>query len=147
MVNVRPHWSFLTGPLIAALAAIAAGIALDVGIPHTSVTLHWVEGAVVAIPCLWFAMRAIRWRRTYLVLTSARIVVCWGAVSRPRFEVALADIARVDVVQTLFRRMVGTGRIELTLWDEAGVRWIDDVRKPAVLGRVIDRRIGRPAGW
>ena len=28
------------------------GVALDVGFPHTSVALHWIEGLVVAVPCL-----------------------------------------------------------------------------------------------
>ena len=143
-MDSKPHWSFLAGPLVVALVAVAAGVALDVGIPHTSVTLHWVEGVVVAIPCLWLAARVVRWRRTTLVLTNQRIVVCWGAVERPRWEVALADIRRADVEQSLLRRLIGTGRIELTLWEGGPVREIDDVRKPVVLQRVISRRLGPP---
>jgi membrane protein YdbS with pleckstrin-like domain len=145
LVDIAPHWSFLAGPLAVALAAISIGIALDVGIPHTSVTLHWVEGVVVAVPCLWLAARVVRWRRTRFVLTTARIVVCWGALSQPRFEVGLAEIARVDVVQSLIRRVVGTGRIELVLWENGEVREIDDVRKPLVLRRVITRRLRPPS--
>ncbi len=144
-MDIAPHWSFLAGPLAAALAAISVGIALDVGIPHTSVALHWVEGAVVAVPCLWLAARVVRWRRTRLVLTTARIVVCWGAISRPRWEIALSEIARADVVQSLLRRLVGTGRIELLLWETGEVREIDDVRKPVVLQRVITRRLRPPS--
>ena len=143
-MDIAPHWSFLAGPLAAALVAIAIGIALDVGIPHTSVDLHWVEGVVVALPYIWLAGRVIRWRRTRFVLTTARIVVCWGAVSRPRFEVGLAEIARADVVQSLLRRLVDTGRLELVLWENGEVRWIDDVRKPLVLQRVISRRLRPP---
>jgi hypothetical protein len=144
LVDIAPHWSFLAGPLVAAVAAIAVGITLDVGIPHTSVDLHWAEGVVVAVPCLWLAARVVRWRRTRLVLTSARIVVCWGAVSRPRFEVGLSEIARADVVQSLFRRLVDTGRVELVLWEDGEVHEIDDVRKPLVLQRVITRRLRPP---
>jgi hypothetical protein len=146
LVDIAPHWSFLAGPLAAALAALAAGIALDVGIPNTSVALHWVEGVVVALPCLWLAGRVVRWRRTRLVLTTDRIVVYWGAVSRPRFEVGLTEIARADVVQSLLRRLVDTGRIELVLWENGEIHEIDDVRKPVVLQRVITRRLRPQAG-
>jgi hypothetical protein len=144
LVDIAPHWSFLAGPLAAALVALAIGITLDVGIPHTSVPFHWVEGLVVVAPCLWLAARALRWRRTRLVLTTDRIVVYWGAVSRPRFEVGLSEIARADVVQSLLRRLVGTGRIELVLWENGEIREIDDVRKPLVLQRVITRRLRPP---
>lgn len=143
-MDIAPHWSFLAGPLAVALVAIAAGIALDVAIPHTSVTLHWVEGVVVAVPCLWLAARVVRWRRTRLVLTTARIVVCWGAVSRARFEIALNEVAHAEVVQSLPRRLVDTGRIELTLRETGEVREIEDVRKPVVLQRVITRRLRPP---
>lgn len=145
LVDIRPHWSFLTGPLIVSLAAIAGGVALDVGVPHTSVALHWVEGLVVAVPCLWLLLRVMRWRTTRLVLTSLRLVEQRGLVIRRRSETALADIAAVTVVQPLVRRIVGTGRLEVERWDD-DVRWIDDVRKPVVLARVITRRLG-PSRW
>jgi uncharacterized membrane protein YdbT with pleckstrin-like domain len=131
--------------LIVSLAAIAGGVALDVGVPHTSVALHWVEGLVVAVPCLWLLLRVMRWRTTRLVLTSLRLVEQRGLVIRRRSETALADIAAVTVVQPLVRRIVGTGRLEVERWDD-DVRWIDDVRKPVVLARVITRRLG-PSRW
>jgi uncharacterized membrane protein YdbT with pleckstrin-like domain len=120
-------------------------VALDVGVPHTSVALHWVEGLVVAVPCLWLLLRVMRWRTTRLVLTSLRLVEQRGLVIRRRSETALADIAAVTVVQPLVRRIVGTGRLEVERWDD-DVRWIDDVRKPVVLARVITRRLG-PSRW
>jgi uncharacterized membrane protein YdbT with pleckstrin-like domain len=141
LVDIRPHWSYLSGPLAVALVAIGAGVTLDVTFPHTSVALHWVEGLVVAVPCLWLAIRTLRWLTTKLILTSFRLIEQWGVFSRRSDATPLADIASVTVVQSLMRRIVGTGRLELVLFGEDGVRGIDDVRKPVILQRVITRRL------
>ena len=141
LVELRPHWSFLSGPLFASLATIAVGVSLDLALPHTSVELHWVEGAVVAVPCTWLALRFVRWRRTTLTLTDRRLVERSGVLMRRQAETALVDIAAVAAVQSFVRRIVGTGRLELEIRDDHEVRWIDDVRKPEIVQRVIHRRL------
>jgi uncharacterized membrane protein YdbT with pleckstrin-like domain len=141
LVDIRPHWSFLAGPLAASTIAIAIGVTLDLAIPHTSVGLHWVEGLVVAVPCAWLALRVVRWRTTSLILTSSRLIEAWGVLSRRQADTALARIATVTVVQTLVRRMVGTGRLELEIRGDEEIHGIDDVRKPVIVQRVIHRRL------
>jgi uncharacterized membrane protein YdbT with pleckstrin-like domain len=141
LVELRPHWSFLSGPLFASVAAIAVGVALDLALPHTSVELHWVEGAVVALPCVWLALRFVRWRRSTLTLTDQRLVERSGVLVRRQAETALADIAAVTAVQSFFRRIVGTGRLELDIRGDDEIRWLDDVRKPDIVRRVIHRRL------
>jgi uncharacterized membrane protein YdbT with pleckstrin-like domain len=141
LVEVRPHWSYLTAPLAVSAVVIAIGVALDVAIPHTSVALHWVEGLVVAVPCLWLAVRVVRWRNTRVVLTSMRIIELWGVLSRQQAETMLAHVASVTVVQTMVGRIIGSGRIELEVRGDGAPRWLADVRKPAVVRRVIHRRL------
>ena len=145
LVDIRPHWSYLTAPLLISLVTVAVGVTLDVLFPHTTVLLHWVEGVVVAIPCLWLAVRVVRWQTTSLVLTSFRFFECWGVVSRRQWEARLAHIEVVTVVQSLLRRAIGTGRLALTIRGDDQIHWIDDVRKPVILQRVISRRL-RPYG-
>jgi len=141
LVDIRPHWSFLSGPFIVSMLAIAIGVLLDVAVPHTSVALHWVEGLVVAVPCVWLAIRVVRWRMTRLLLTSERIIEEWGVVSRRQSELALSTIGAVTVFQSPLRRVVGTGRLEVERWEHAEIHWIEDVRKPVILQRVINRRL------
>jgi uncharacterized membrane protein YdbT with pleckstrin-like domain len=141
LVHIRPHWSYLSGPLAVAAVTIGLGVALDVGFPHATVVLHRIEGLVVAVPCLWLAVRTARWWTTSLILTSDRLVEQWGVSSPRQAETLLADMASVTAVQSLLRRMVGTGRLELELLGDDRVRRIDDVRKPAILQRIITRRL------
>ena len=145
LVDIRPHWSFLSGPFTVSLLAIAIGVALDVAIPHTSVALHWVEGLVVAVPCVWLAIRVVRWRMTRLVLTSERIIEQWGVVSRRQSESALVGHRGSDrppIAAPPYRRHrpVGGGDV-----GGAEIRWIEDVRKPVILQRVINRRLLPPS--
>jgi len=147
LVDIRPHWTFLTGPLVAALVVIAIGIALDVGIPRTSVTMHWIEGAVVAIPCAWLAVRVVRWRRAWLMVTSLRIVDQWGAASGNQIDIPLESVERVVVHQSLVRRTFGTGSIDVAVWEQGILHRIEDVRHPDVLARIVTRRLVPPAGW
>jgi len=141
LVRIRPHWSYLSGPLAVAAVTIGLGVALDVGFPHTTVVLHWIEGLVVAVPCLWLAVRTARWWTTSLIVTSDRLVEQWGVVSPHQAETPLACVVSVIAVQSLLRRMVGTGHLELELLGEDRIRRIDDVRKPAILQRIITRRL------
>lgn len=152
LVDIRPHWVFLTGPLVVALVAVTLGITLDVTIPHTSVGLHWVEGAVVAVPCAWLAVRFVRWRRSWLMLTSYRIVDQWGAARGNQIDIPLDSVEQVVVDQGPFRRLLGTGAIDVAVWDQGILHRIEDARKPVVLCRIITRRLGPPpahgdAGW
>ena len=147
LVDIRPLWVFLTGPLVASLVAVAVGVTLDVAIPHTSVALHWVEGAVVAVPCAWLAVRVVRWRQVWLLVTSYRIVDHWGAARGNQVDIPLDSVDRVVVDQGPFRRIVGTGSIDVVVWDQGVLHRMEDVRKPVVLARVITRRLGpRPDG-
>jgi hypothetical protein len=144
LIDIRPHWSYLSGPLVVSLVVIGIGVALDVGLPHTSVALHWVEGLVVAVPCLWLATRVVRWRTTSLVLTSFRIIEQWGMLSWQQSETGLSEIQSVTAVQSLGRRLIGTGQLELEIHGFDELRVIDDVRKPVILRRVINRRLRPP---
>ena len=146
LVDIRPHWSYLTGPLVAALVAVAAGIALDVALPHTSVAEHWIEGAVVAVPCAWLVVRFVRWRRSWMMVTTYRIVDQWGAAQGNQIDIPLDSIERVVVHQGPVRRLVGTGSIDVVVRDEGVLHRMEDVRKPRILARVITRRLGPPGG-
>jgi uncharacterized membrane protein YdbT with pleckstrin-like domain len=148
LVDVRPHWAFLTGPLLASLVALGLGVALDVGFPHTSVAVHWVEGALVAVPCLWLIARFVRWRRCWLMLTSVRLIDQWGAVTGNRIDIPLDSIERVTAVQSPLRRLAGTGAIDVAVWGQGVLHRVEDARKPAVLVRIITRRLGpSPEVW
>ena len=144
LVDIRPHWTFLSAPLLVALVAVAVGITFDVAFPHTSISVHWVEGAMVAVPCVWLVVRFVRWRRCWLLLTTDRLVDQWGAASGNHVDIPLDSIERVSAVQSPFRRLVGTGAIDVAVWGQGVLHRVEDARHPSVLVRIITRRLRLP---
>ncbi len=141
LVDIRPHWTVLLTPLVVASIAVAAGVGLDIGLPRTSVQLHWVEALAVAAPCTWLGVRAVGWMRRGIVLTPYRLFDVRGPGSRNCYEMRLNEIESVVVVRGMFERIIGRGALDLVLVT-GEVHTVDDVRKPVVLQRVIDRRLG-----
>ncbi len=140
LVDIRPHWTSLTAPLLTTLVVVAVGVTLDVTLPHSSTTVHWIEGAVVGVPCLWLAVRLVRWRRAGVVLTTYRLVDRRGGAT----EFALADIEEVVAVQGVARRLLGTGSLDVVPWGEEVGHRVPDVRHPDVLARIVTRRLTPP---
>ena len=140
-MDMHPHWMFLIGPLVVSGVVVSVAVALDVVFPHTSVDLHWVEGLVAAVPCVWLLLRVLQWRTTNLIVTTQRLLEREGGL-RPRLvEIPLVDIDDIEVEQSVFRRLIGTGRLLVAVDDDQ--RLLDDVRRPVVLRRVVLRRSDR----
>jgi uncharacterized membrane protein YdbT with pleckstrin-like domain len=140
LVDIRPHWVYLSGPLVTSAVVIAVAVSFEVGFPHGARAWHWVEGIAAAVPLLWLLIRFLRWRVTSLVVTSFRVVERFGVWSRRQSEIRLSAIEAVDVRQTLVRRLLGTGDLRFILRDDDQVQVIGDVRKPVILQRIINRR-------
>jgi uncharacterized membrane protein YdbT with pleckstrin-like domain len=141
LVDIKPHWMYLIGPLLTALAVVGLAVGLEVRFPHTSVGWHRVEAVAAILPCLWLILRFIRWRMTSLVVTTFRLVERHGVASSRTTEIWLSNVEAVDARQSLFRRMLGTGDLEVTLHGDDDIRIFRDVRKPVILRRVIARRL------
>ena len=99
---------------------------------------------MVAVPCAWLAARFVRWRRCWLLLTTERLVDRWGAASGNQVDIPLESIERVTAVQGPFRRLVGTGAIDVVVWGQGVLHRVEDARHPTVLARIITRRLRLP---
>jgi membrane protein YdbS with pleckstrin-like domain len=141
LVDLRPHWLFLFGPLVCTLVAVAAAVTVAVAFPKAPLAVAWLLAAAVALPALWLAFRLARWFATSLVVTSERLVLRTGVMTRDLVQIRLARIAEVHARQGLLQRLLGTGRLVVEVYDGARPLFIDDVRRPRALQRVINRRL------
>ena len=80
------------------------------------------------------------------MVTSYRIVDQWGAASGNQVDIPLDSIDRLVVDQSVVRRILGTGSIDVVVWDQGVLHRIEDARKPAVLARIVTRRLPPPPG-
>ncbi len=149
LVDIRPHWIFLAGPLFATVLAFGTSIAVVVCFPQAPAPVAWVLGAVVLVPVLWLAGRALRWRGISLIVTTQRLVLRRGIVGRDVRQLRLQRISEVHSNQTIFERIVGAGRLVVELQGESQRITVDDVRRPRSLQRLLTNRLDELArvGW
>ena len=149
LVDIRPHWLAVLGPLAATVVVVGVAVTLEVAFPHSGSTVHWIEGVVAALPVVWLVARAFKWRTTELVVTTDRILVRHHLGTERVAQVPLVEVSHVEVERHLLGRLWGSGTIVVVAADLDGEHVAlvaDDVRYPDVLQRIVHRRARRHAG-
>jgi membrane protein YdbS with pleckstrin-like domain len=148
LVDLRPHWAFLAGPVVLTAVAVAVAVAVVVKFPSAPVGVAGVLAAMIAVPAIWLVGRLIRWLSISLVVTTTRIILRQGVFSRDLVQVRLHRVAEVHCRQTLIDRLIGSGRLVIEVMGDQPLA-VDDVRRPRRLQRVINRQLEEVVhdGW
>jgi membrane protein YdbS with pleckstrin-like domain len=141
LVDVRPHWVFLSGPATLTLLAVAGAVAIGYEFPQAPVGVAWVLGAMVALPALWLAARTLRWLGVSIAVTTHRLVYRRGLLRRDVVQVRLQRIAEVHLSQTLLERVIGAGRVVVEVQGDPQPLFVEDVRRPRSLQRVLSEQL------
>jgi uncharacterized membrane protein YdbT with pleckstrin-like domain len=75
---------------------------------------------LVVLGFLRLAVRYLRWTRTVYAVTSRRVIIQRGILSRDFDEIPVIQVRGVDVHQTVFQRMLGYGTVRVS--SEGGAR-------------------------
>jgi membrane protein YdbS with pleckstrin-like domain len=140
LVDLRPHWVFLAGPVVLTAVAIAVAVTVVVKFPSAPVGVAGVLAAMIAVPAIWLIGRLIRWLSISLVVTTTRIILRQGVFSRDLVQVRLHRVVEVHCRQTLLDRLIGSGRLVIEVTGDQPLA-VDDVRRPRRLQRVINRQL------
>ncbi|MHB8352515.1 MAG: PH domain-containing protein, partial [Thermoplasmata archaeon] len=63
---------------------------------------------------LWFALRYLRWMRTVYAVTTNRVILQRGILSRDFDEIPVTKVRAIDVHQTFGQRILGYGTVRVT---------------------------------
>ena len=110
-LEARPHGIALALPLGRALFLAALGVALVVFGPHVGRLLLPAGAALLGAAAVFAAAAVLRWDRTVLVVTTEKLVVVHGVLSRRAAAVRLARVGALEVEQSLVGRILGYGTI------------------------------------
>jgi membrane protein YdbS with pleckstrin-like domain len=141
LVDLRPHWAFLSAPVALSLAAIAAAIVIQSQFPNSSQVVWVVLAVMVGLPVLWLIVRVAKWLSTSLVVTDRRLIFRSGVLGRRVVQLRLQRIVDVHSNQSLLERIIGTGRLIVEVEGEEGAVTVEDVRRPRALQRVLTRQL------
>ena len=150
---LHPHWKTLIRPFAVAVLVIAVALIAEVLIPSNSAAA--VERLVVAAVAilavmLWLIVPVLRWRTTTYELTTRRMRVRSGIVTRHGRDIPLARINDVSFEKGLLDRLLGSGRLVVESAGEHGQILLDDIPRveftQATLFRLVEeeqRRLER----
>lgn len=123
----HPHWRVLLLALMWVVVAVAA----------VTVVVGWVDGAgqwvllAVALVAVAFALPPIvSWRFRLYVLTTERIVVRDGVVTRSSTEIPLESINNVLFSQSIVERLLGYGDVLIESAGSQGQSRLTDIPDP-----------------
>jgi membrane protein YdbS with pleckstrin-like domain len=129
----HPHWSFLLG----AAAMVTGGLIVFIAILIIEWQFAWIGLLVLALTLLGSVGRFLRWRTTEFVLTTARLIVRQGILSKHGIEIPLDRIMNISYHQTLLERLLRTGDLVVESAGEDGRQTFTDVSDPAQVQNLI----------
>ena len=120
---LRPHWKVLVRPVLIAVLVLAAALVGEALIPSGSgaATERLVVAAVaIGVLMLWLIVPAVRWRLTTYELTTKRLRMRAGIVTRHGRDIPLTRINDVSFEQGPLDRLLGCGRLVVESAGEHG---------------------------
>ena len=153
VLRLHPHWKTLIPPLLLAVVVVAAALVAEVVIPPGSAAAaERLVVAAIAILALmvWLMVPVLRWRTTTYELTTRRLKVRGGVVTRHGRDIPLARINDVSFSKGLLDRLLGSGRLVVESAGEHGQIVLTDIPRveftQATLFRLVEdeqRRLER----
>jgi uncharacterized membrane protein YdbT with pleckstrin-like domain len=114
VMHKHPHWKMLVVPVLALLLVVAIGSYLA-ALVGSQAWAHWAWLAL-AVVGLGLVIRftvvpVVRWRTTHFVVTTRRVLVREGVLTRHGIDIPLKRINSVQFRHTIFERIVGSGTL------------------------------------
>jgi uncharacterized membrane protein YdbT with pleckstrin-like domain len=155
VLRLHPHGKTLVRPALVLLLIVAAAIAVILVLPGHAANLWLIRAAVGAAALVaaiaWFGVPFLKWRTTTYEVTSRRLRLREGLLTRSGRDFPLNRISDVSFEQGLIDRVFGCGRLVVESPGEQGqlvLREIPDIRQvQGVLFQLVEdeaSRIGRP---
>jgi membrane protein YdbS with pleckstrin-like domain len=120
---VHPHWKVLIRPVLIAVLALAAALVAEVLIPSGSAAVAErlvVAAVAILVLMLWLMVPVLRWRLTTYELTSKRLRIRDGIITRRGRDIPLTRVSDVSFEQGPLDRLLGSGRLVVESAGEHG---------------------------
>lgn len=115
VLRLHPHGRTMLGPAAILALILAVAITVILILPASASHLALIRlavgvGALLAA-LVWFGVPFLRWRMTTYELTSRRLSLREGVITRSGHDVPLTRISDVAFTQGPFERLLGCGKL------------------------------------
>ena len=142
VVEMRPHWFFLAGPVVALVLALLLAIAVSARVAGDVQRLALIPLLLLVVASLvWFVVRYAKWATTTFVVTTDRLIHRTGVVSKSGREIPLERLNDVSFHSTIFQRMLGAGDLLIESAGERGQQLFASFPHPEKTQNLIHHQI------
>jgi uncharacterized membrane protein YdbT with pleckstrin-like domain len=135
-LDLHPHWWFFAEA--ATSFAVSGVLWLFVfGQYEDKSYLTYPIGAIALGALVWLFVRYLKWRTTYFVITSDRLIYRHGVIAKAGIEIPLERVNNVNFKQSIFERLIGAGDLLIESGGEDGQQRFSDIAKPAKVQNLI----------
>jgi uncharacterized membrane protein YdbT with pleckstrin-like domain len=134
VLKLHPHWKTLLRPVLVLALIVAAALALLIfAVPHAHAALVrlGIGAAALVATMIWFVVPLLRWSTTSYELTTRRLRLRKGILSREGRDFPLIRISDVSFSHGLLDRMLGCGRLVVESAGEHGQLVLTEIPRVA----------------
>jgi uncharacterized membrane protein YdbT with pleckstrin-like domain len=152
VLQLHPHWKTLLRPFFILIVTLAAALALLILLPAKAdpPVVRIIIGAIaLLLSIVFFAVPIARWRTTSYELTTRRLRLRSGIVSRSGRDFPLIRISDVSFQHGLIDRLLGCGKLIVESAGEHGQLVLNEIphvqRVQSVLFQLVEDEQSRLA--
>jgi uncharacterized membrane protein YdbT with pleckstrin-like domain len=152
VLQLHPHWKTLLRPFFILVVTLAAALALLILLPARvdPPVVRIIIGAIaLLLSIVFFAVPILRWRTTSYELTTRRLRLRSGIVSRSGRDFPLIRISDVSFQHGLIDRLLGCGKLIVESAGEHGQLVLNEIphvqRVQSVLFQLVEDEQSRLA--
>jgi len=130
VLQLHPHWKTLLRPFLILILVVAAALVLLIMLPSGSSSgIARLAIGVIAVLAImiWFTVPLLRWRTTSYELTTRRLRLRSGILSRSGRDFPLIRISDVSFSHRLIDRLLGCGRLVVESAGEHGQLVLNEI--------------------
>lgn len=136
VLDLHPHWKRLIVPVLTLLGVLALTGFLLAQVTNSigQIAIGVVAGILVV---MWVIVPVLRWRTTLFVVTTKRVVVRSGVLSRQGRDVPLTRVNDVTFSHNLIERILGCGTLVVESAGERGQVTLNEVPRVESVQRTV----------
>lgn len=138
VLDLRPHWWFLSKPAFALVAAIVLVAVVSANFDGPGPLLALIP---LAVALVWFAARYAKWATTNFVVTTDRLIYRSGVLAKHGKEIPLERLNDISFHQGVWERIIGAGDLMIESGGERGQQTFTDISRPSHVQNEIYRQI------
>jgi len=142
ILDLHPHWWYYAPALLSTAVVCILGLTVLTNFDGwQQTTLGSISLAAIVVAGGWLVVQVVKWRTTYFVLTSHRVIYREGVVARNGVEIPLERVNNVNFNQTIFERLIGVAELPNESGRQDGKQRFSDIARPMAVQNEIHQAL------